>query len=229
MSALDCFPCCAPVCKCPISVCDDVKISACVSRTEVVVNDDDATMSCIGEQDAILYCWRIMIENCSSQTLCHAHLDLDLRWKLQAAAPALNVNPDTQSIFQNCLLTVPFLDRTEVETNLPNVQTVADNAFTGFQDGAALFAGSNDLIPPGKWVVEVCAEIQKSALGDHGIIDCPDPALFPSVLTLRAEIPINVGCPINISTFVGCNPESVTVAALPCNGTGAFVCPLVTP
>ena len=212
-NCLACCPCPAK-CVCPLDICNDVKINGCVSRTEVRINDESPS-ACVGDQEAILYCWRICVENCSSQVLCHANVALDLRWKILAAGAEMVTDG---TIFQNCLLTGLNLAVTDVTTNIPTAFPVGASVFTGFGAGALLFdATQNNQIPPGKWVIEVCAEIQKSQLEALNISPCPDPALFPAVLTLHAEIPINVGCPVNVSTFVGCVPEAVVVAPFPCN------------
>ncbi len=201
--------CCPSVCPCET---DLVKVTACVSKTEIVV-EDELSVSCTGEQDAILYCWRICLDN-AGQTITNARLSLALTWKILAAAPTLT--SEGRSIFQNCLLTGDLLSRTEVSTNIPSVHVVGANVWNGFDQIELFDLDFVNQIPSGKWVVEVCAEIQLSQLQALGIIS--NPALFPSLITLRGRSLTNY-CPINQSTFAGCVPESITVAPFPCDAT----------
>jgi len=187
-----------------------VKIAGVVNRTDISVPTDSPSTS--GAQDAILYCWRLSIENCSNTTFCDVQVRLEPRFKTTGTVPCAGggqiFNPDV-IVASTTGVNSDNTAVTNVSANITGVETVAAGAWD--QAAPELFATPGTL-PPGRWVLEVCAEIRKSELEDF---DCPDPALFPSIFSVTGHTPSNVGCPLNVCTFVGCSPDSVIATLNP--------------
>lgn len=199
----DCFS--IPSCPCPNDVCTQVRIAGVVNRTDISVPTDSGSTD--DAQDAILYCWRLSIENCSNTTFCDVQVRLEPRFKTTGTIPRCGgqdiFNPEVIVATTAGNISDENTAVTNVSANITGAETVAAGAWD--QAAPELFAAPGTL-PPGRWVLEVCAEIRKSALEEY---DCPDPALFPSIFSVTGHTPSNVGCPLNVCTFVGCSPDSV--------------------
>lgn len=185
----------------------DIKLCGVVNVTEVD-NPEDS------DQDAVIYAFRLSIENGTGADYYMGRLILALKWKYHLA-----VN-DGGSIFQDFFGEVDSAEVTiTMSTNLPD-GIVQNLLWTGDGDPwevpvpEELILNSPDTylhIPPGKWVVEVFAQVLKSAIEDLIGEDCPLPALFPSIVQLNARNPKSNLFSYTASALIGCAPEVITV------------------